>query len=355
MLNSNKVAVISSGNGGQSLAAYFSYKGCISTLYAREQERVDMFPSNSFELSGEIEGAVPIALISCDMRRVIENAHLIMVTTPSQYHHIVAENMAPYLEDGQIIMLNPGRTFGTHIFEHVLAQQGCHKRVIIAEAETFIFTCRCLSVGKPRIYKIKDHMKVAAHDPADTPQVVQAMQRFFPTVTGADSVLETGLGNMGLLFHPLPVLMNLTRIEKEERFLYYKEAISPLVAYMLERMDKERLAVADALHVATLPVMEWLNDKYGSTGSCLYDCLQNTDAYSDVYAPTALNTRYIFEDVPTGCVPLLCMGNKLGIDMPVTQGVIRWASAVYNKNFYEMGRNDRTLDLDAIIHQAGLN
>ena len=49
------------------------------------------------------------------------------------------------------------------------------------------------------------------------------------------------------------------------------------------------------------------------------------------------------------------MGNKLGIDMPVTQGVVRWASAVYNKNFYEMGRNDRTLDLDAIIHQAGLN
>lgn len=352
MLNKNKVAVISSGNGGQSLAAYFSYKGCESTLYAREQERVDMFPSNSFEVSGEIEGAVPISLISCDMRRVIEDAHLIMVTTPSQYHHIVAASMAPYLADGQIIMLNPGRTFGTHIFEQVLAEQGCTKRVLIAEAETFIFTCRCLSVGKPCIYKIKNHMKVAAHNPRDTEQVVETMQRFFPTVTGAGSVLETGLGNMGLLFHPLPVLMNLTRIEKEEHFLYYKEAITPLVAYMLERMDKERLAVAEALHVATLPVMEWLNDKYGSTGSCLYDCLQNTEAYSDVYAPTALNTRYIFEDVPTGCVPLLCVGSKLSIDMPVTEGVVRWASAVYHKDFYSLGRNGKALDLDAIIKRT---
>jgi len=55
-MNNKKIAVISSGNGGQSMAAYFAYLGYKVTLYAREAERVDMFPDNRFVLSGEVFG-----------------------------------------------------------------------------------------------------------------------------------------------------------------------------------------------------------------------------------------------------------------------------------------------------------
>ncbi|MBC8536248.1 NAD/NADP-dependent octopine/nopaline dehydrogenase family protein [Feifania hominis] len=349
MLNQNRVAIISSGNGGQALAAYYTYRGYEAALYAREQQRVDMFPSNVFTLSGVTEAEVPISLISCDMGAVVRGAHLIMVTTPSQYHHVVAREMAPHLEDGQIIVLNPGRTFGTFTFEQALRESGCESRVVVAEAETFIFTCRCAAVGQPVVYKIKDHMKVAAHDAARTPLVVETLRRVFPTVEGAKDVLETGFGNMGMIFHPLPILMNLTRVEAKERFLYYQNAISPLVGSMIERMDAERVAVARAMGVQTLPVLDWLFDKYGSRGATVYECLQNTDAYREVYTPTDLCTRYVFEDVPTGCVPMLAMGRRFGIEMPVTEAVIRWASAVYGRDFYAEGRNEFRLDLDALI------
>ena len=66
---------------------------------------------------------------------------------------------------------------------------------------------------------------------------------------------------------------------------------------MLERLDLERVAVARAMHVDTLPVLDWLADKYGSHGADLYDCLQHTDAYAEVYTPTDVYSRYIFEDV----------------------------------------------------------
>ena len=67
MIDKNKVAVISTGNGGQSLAAWYAHKGYNVSLYARQQERVDMFLSNRFTVRGVLEAEPEIALISKDM------------------------------------------------------------------------------------------------------------------------------------------------------------------------------------------------------------------------------------------------------------------------------------------------
>ena len=55
-LNEKRVAVISSGNGGQSMAAWYALHGWEVRLYAREAERVAMFPSAEFILSGAVSG-----------------------------------------------------------------------------------------------------------------------------------------------------------------------------------------------------------------------------------------------------------------------------------------------------------
>ncbi|WP_343210434.1 NAD/NADP-dependent octopine/nopaline dehydrogenase family protein [Anaerolentibacter hominis] len=352
MINNQKVAIISTGNGGQSMAAYFAYKGYDTALYAREQERVDMFPSWDFTISGEINANVHVNLISSSMKDVVENAHLIMVTTPSQYHSTVAREMAPFLERGQIIVLNPGRTFGTYEFDRVLQEQKVSDGIIIAEAETFIFTCRCLEVGCPAIYKIKHHVGIAAHRDEDTEHVVNVMSRAFPSLYAAKSVLHTGFGNIGMIFHPVPILMNITRVEAKEHFKYYHNAISPFVAQVLERLDKERRSIADAVIGESFSVNEWLKDKYDAEGDTLYECLQNAKAYSEVYAPSDIYSRYVFEDIPTGFVPMYCMGRHLGIEMPVTEAVIKWASVLYDYDFMGRGRNEKKLNLDEIIEQG---
>ena len=149
--------------------------------------------------------------------------------------------------------------------------------------ETFVFTCRCDTVAAPIIYSVKRDVKVAAHQVQRTPGVTQLLGGLFPSICAASSVLETGLSNLGMIFHPVPVLMNLTRIEAKERFLYYKEGITPLVAGVLERLDAERLSVADALGVSVSPAIAWLGARYGAQGNNLYETIQDTDAYANVY------------------------------------------------------------------------
>jgi len=344
-----KIAVISSGNGGQSMAAYFAYLGYKVALYAREAERVDMFPDFKFTLSGVIEAETELELVSSDMEAVVKDAELIMVTTPAQYHPIVARAMAQYLIDGQAVVLNPGRTFGTLAFSKVLSECGSKAKIMLGETDTFTFTCRCPTLRKPQIYKIKDAVRLAAHDNSYASELLSMMHEIFSMYSLAESVLYTGFSNIGMIFHPMPILMNITRVEAKEDFKFYVQGISPLVAGILEKMDLERITVANAFGVAVPTAKRWLEECYGSRGGSLYEKIQNTEAYKTVLAPTDIDTRYIFEDILTGCVPISCAGKAAGVQTEVIDTLIRWASILYGRDFRAEGRNENLIDFESFL------
>ena len=346
-----KIAVISSGNGGQSMAAYFSYLGYTVSLYAREAERVKMFTSGKFTISGEVEGEVDIHIISDDMEEVLKDAFLIMVTTPAQYHPIVARAMAPHLSDDQAVVLNPGRTFGTLAFSKVLAEWGCTANIMLGETDTFTFTCRCPVPGQANIYKIKDSVRLAAHDAGYGIRLLYIMRDIFKMYSLAESPLYTGFSNIGMIFHPMPILMNITRVEAKEDFLFYMDAITPLVASLLEKMDLERVAVAKAYGVSVPSARRWLEECYGSRGGNLYEQIQNTAAYKTVTAPLDLNTRYIFEDILTGTVPVSCAGKAAGVNTECMDAVVAWASVLYGRDFMAEGRNETLVDFEAYLRR----
>ena len=350
-LNENRIAVISSGNGGQTMAAYFANMGYSVSLYVREEERATMFPKDKvFRLRGLVRGDPVVDLISHDMKTVTTNAHLIMVTTPAQYHHIIAREMASCLEDGQIIILNPGRSFGTYVFEKMLSQYNCQAKVIIAETDTFVFACRCEKVAEPYIHGFKKRLNVAAHKKNDTPTVAKVLSLKFPNIVRpVASTVYTSFSNIGLVFHPLPFLLNITRAERRERFFIYAEGITPLVADMLERLDAERVAVARAFGADVLPAFDWLKEHYGAEGGSLYERIQNTEAYMKIIAPVDLYSRYIFEDIPTGLVPISFAGKAIGCATPVIDSAIAWAGSIYGMDFRKDGRNDEMIDFGALI------
>ena len=349
MGKNKKIAVISSGNGGQSFAAYFKYLGFTVALYAREAERVEMFPDNHFVISGAVEGEVDVDIISDDMGKVIKDAFLIMVTTPAQYHPIVARAMAPHLVDGQAVVLNPGRSFGTIAFSKVLAECGCKADIMLGETDTFTFTCRCVELRKCEIYKIKDVVRLSAHDNSYALRLLELLHEVFEMYNLAESVLYTGFSNIGMIFHPMPLLMNITRVEAKEKYKYYLGCISPLVAGILEKMDLERVAVANAFGVAVPSARQWLAECYGSRGNSLYEQIQNTEAYQTVLAPTDMYTRYVFEDVPTGCVPISCAGKAAGVNTEIIDSLVNWASILYNRDFRAEGRNENMIDFGSFL------
>lgn len=346
-----KIAVIGAGNGGQTFAAYFTHMGCKVSLYNRNPRVLQEIEENGgIDLIGYYNFKEKINELTSNIVQAIKGAKLIMVATPANAHADIAEQIAPFLKDEQIVLLNPGRTLGTYHFKEVLNRNGLKANVIIAEADTLIYTCRLIKNGICRVFSLKKELHIAAHNPDQTQEVCDLMSQFYDVIVPVESALDTGLSNLGVIFHPVPVILNIARIEEKETFLHYQQGISPTVASFLEKIDMERVAVARALGVNVVSAVEWLSHVYRTEGNTLYEALQNNVAYTEVLAPQTIHTRYIYEDIETGLVPLSILARELGIENSAIDCVIKLASMLYNYDFYRNGRNENTINYKEIIN-----
>jgi opine dehydrogenase len=338
-----RYTVIGAGNGGRAMAAHLALMNFPVVLYNRTLENVA-----AIRVRGGIEltsyedvphGFGRLDLITSDMGEALEEADVIMVVVPATAHADIAGTASSHLRDGQIVVLNPGRTGGTLEFVHVLRQCGCEADVTVAEAETLVYAARSEGPAQARIFRIKDAVPLAALPAARTPQVLKALFGAYPRFIDGKNVLQTSLNNMGAIFHPALTLLNAGRIESTGgEFQFYIDGVTPSVALVLEALDRERVTVAASLGIRAQTGMEWLRMAYDATGETLHEAIHNQPGYRGIKAPATLNHRYITEDVPMSLVPIAAIGQRYGVRVRAMDSVIRLACIVHRTDYWRRGR-----------------
>ncbi len=350
-------AVIGAGNGGQSFAAHLTLLGFPVRLWDVEPQKVaDLKKTNRITLSGAIQGEAVIDLVTGNIGEAVQGADVVMVVIPAVYQASVARAMASFLTDGQVIVLNPGATGGALEVRSSLRQTGSRAAVTVAETDTLLYACRSPQAGAAIIHGVKEHVDVASLPAGEGPRVAGLLNTAFPQFAPAPSVLFTSLNNPNAVVHPAPTLLNAGRIEWRSPFEYYFEGVTPSVAKVVERIDSERVAVARALGVEVPSIKEFYTISYGVTGKDLYEAIQQVRAYEGIKGPTTLNTRYLFEDIPTGLVPLSDLGRAAGVPTPTMNSVVELGNALLSRDFWKEGRSLEKLGLagksSAEIRQA---
>jgi opine dehydrogenase len=335
--------VIGAGHGGKAMAAHLALMGFPTTLFNRSPERVEATKNRGgIELTsyeGGPSGFGELRLITSDMAEALADAEIIMVVTPSSAHRDIARAMAHHLRDGQIILLNPGRTCGAIEVVHVLKEAGCQADVTVAEATTFIYASRSEGPAQARIFRVKEAVPLAALPATHTPFVLEAIHNAYPQFIDGVNVLHTSLNNMGAIFHPALTLLNAGWIETTHgNFQFYIDGVSSSVARVLEALDRERVTVASALGIRAQTALEWLNMAYDATGSTLNEAIHNQRGYYGINAPPTLNHRYIFEDVPMSLVPIASLGERFGVSVRGMDSIIRLACIIHNIDYWRRGR-----------------
>ncbi|MFW9930144.1 MAG: 2-dehydropantoate 2-reductase N-terminal domain-containing protein, partial [Candidatus Thorarchaeota archaeon] len=159
-----KFCVIGAGNGGRAFAAYLSSKGHPVNLYNRSFSRIaDIKRKGKLKAKGEIKGSFPLNLVTQRLDNAVKDADVILVVTPASAHKSIARKITPYLMKDQIILLNPGRTFGAIEFLQVIKDQVGSFPIFVAETQTMLFTSRQLKKNKVQILKIKDSVQFSAY------------------------------------------------------------------------------------------------------------------------------------------------------------------------------------------------
>ena len=353
MGETTKFTIAGAGHGGKAMAAHLALKGFEVNLYNRTPEHIAAIKARGgIELEsyeGGPHGFGELNIVTSDIQEAVEAADVIMVVVPSSAHAKIARIAAPYVKDGQIVILHPGRTCGALEFTKVIRDSGSQADVTIAEAETFIYASRSDGPAQARIFRIKDAVPLAALPAYRTEDVLSIINPAYPQFIDGINVLNTGLNNMGAIFHPALTLLNAGWIESTHGdFQFYIDGVTPSVARLLEVLDRERVTVASALGIRAQTAMDWLKMAYTTTGEDLHEAIHNQPGYYGIKAPNTLNHRYIFEDVPMSLVPIASLAQRYGVSVRGMESIIRMACIIHRTDYWRRGRTLRKLGLDRL-------
>jgi opine dehydrogenase len=346
------VAVLGAGNGGLALAGYLSHMGHRVALWNRSPgrtESVAAFGGVRLTMPGSSTTVARVTMATSCIADALVDAGVVLVAVPASGHADVARACAPCLRDGQTVLLLPGRTGGALEFQRVLREAGCRAAILLGEANSFPFAARNVGPAEAIIFGAKTELLAAALPAKRTAELVTVCRPFLPMLAAAPSVLHTGLSNLGAILHPTIMLLNAERIERGATFDFYSEGVTQQVADVLAAADEERLRVAHSygVDVQSLPV--WIAAAYGHHADGIKAAVGGNPAYVGIKAPGSLQHRYLFEDVPTGLIPLLELGRAAGLALPTLRYLVNLGRA---KLGGERWQNPRTL---ASLGMAGLN
>lgn len=351
MYTPEKYVVIGAGHGGKAMAAHLALMGLQVNLYNRTFDHIDVIKKRGgIELEGPDggpRGFGKLQVVTADIGEALQNTQVIMVVVPSSAHADIAKAAAPYLTDGQTVILQPGRTCGALEFAKVLRDQGCTADVTIAEAETFIYASRSDGPAQARIFRIKEAVPLAALPANRTQCVLNAICAVYPQYIDGVNVLHTGMNNMGAIFHPALTLLNTGWIEHTHGdYQFYIDGVTPSVARVLEVLDRERVTVASSLGIRARTALEWLKLAYNAVGDDLHEAIHNQPGYYGIKAPPTLHHRYIFEDVPMSLVPIASLGKRFGVSVRGMESIIQLGSIIHKTDFWRRGRTVERLGLE---------
>ena len=340
------IAVIGAGNAGQALAGYIASRGHHVSICDVNRTIIDQLKDKQrIRLIGEIQAEGIISNFSYDARSIVKDADVVMVVTTALTHAIVAAQIADVIKDGQIIVLNPGRTGGALEFKSVLSQNGCNKKYYLCEAQTIVFACRIKGPGVVNIVGNKSSVSVSTLPASEQKEVFPTIQSIIPAYVPAPNVLYTSLENYGAVFHSAISLFNACLIEKGTKFYFYSD-VTPAVAAFIEKLDKERVAVGKAYGIPLISAEEWLKNVYNVDGNNLYECLVHNKAYQVIEGPKDIHCRQITEDIPTGAVPICELGRAAGVPTPAFNALVDLASSLIGTDFSTQGRTLSRMMLD---------
>lgn len=353
-----KIAVLGAGNAGCACAGDLTMKGhevtLIKTSKSMHNDNFEYLMKPDAELTLWEEGETHSAhlhAVSTDLAD-IKGKDIIIMYIQTNYHEDLIKRVAEYIEDGQILLINPGY-FST---AYVLKYAG-DKDITVVEATSSFIDCRIMEPGyiKVGFRNVRNPVSIypAAHMEKAIP-LLDSLQYHF----SYHSPVEIALHNPNLIVHTVGAIMSIPRIEKTNgNYCMYWEVWTPSVWNILEKLDAEKMDVLEALGLRRLAYVD----------ACKYRNTEDDDrSGKEIFmwyasmptrakGPVKVDSRYISEDVPQGLVMLEALGEQLNIPTPVCTSLIEIASAALGRDLRIEGRTVEKLgreNIDAIVQDT---
>lgn len=342
-----KISVVGAGNAGCAVAGDLAVKGhevtLLKTSHAMHDKNFEYLIQNDGKITIDEFGEIKtgnIAHITRDFNDIKESK-VVIIYIQTNYHEQLIERIVPYLNEEQIIIINPGYLSTAYFLKH----KG-DKDLTIVEATSSFIDCRIAEPGliKVGFRNVRNPLGVFPSD--RTEYVKSTLEPLGFPFSYYSSVIEAALHNPNLIVHTVGAVMSIPRIEKTNGdYVMYHEVFTPSVWNILEQLDAEKMDVIEELGFPRITYVDMakfrnsLDENLDAKKSFFNYAMMPTRAKG----PVEVDSRYISEDVPQGLVMLEALGKQMNIPTPVCTSLIELATYALGRDLRSQGRTPESL------------
>jgi opine dehydrogenase len=350
------VAVLGAGNGGCAAAADLGSRGYEVRLFNRSRARLEpIIEHGGLDKEGATgEGFVEISLITDDLEAAVADVDLIMLAVPISSHPYFAKELGPLLPPDQVLFLNPGHMGGGLFMAHEIHRLTGRNDIRTCEASTLTYGCRMRGPTTIHIMKTMTNLPFAAFPGKHQRELFEMVSPLYLDLVEASHVLETGFLDINAVEHPPQIICNAGWLEHTKGdYLFYYEGTTPGVGRVIDALDLERIAIAEAASISTRPFVQVFHEmgytsaRAAETGSA-HVALQQSAPNRWVKGPPSLDHRYLHEDVGWGLVPWSEVGRAVGVSTPLMDALIRVGGVLNGRDYRAEGLTLERLGLEGV-------
>ena len=342
------VAVIGAGMGGKGILAVLG----LQDYRLRVRDAVDaqvagIRAAGGLHVEGRAKRFAPVELATTDLAAAVTGVSTILVSIYGRDHPQLAGELAPFLVNGQTLVLMQGHFGGAIAFAKALSEHGCRASIDLAEVDGYPYMLEVLAPDRVELQTDKSFYQLSSVPASKAPELVARLKPAFPGLRELKSWLDTAFADFGGILHTGAMITNVGQIEGRAPYNFYAATMTPSVCRLIAAMDRERIAVASAYGVDTIDVAQWLEETYGRKETDLHEKLQAnaTSHYRSSPAPLSMNHRFFMSDVPCFLVPLASLARVAAIETPVTDSMITVANSLARTGLPGRGSKSRRLGL----------
>lgn len=335
-----KISIFGAGHGGVTAAADMTERGHEVTLHQSVNSKKDL---SKIEETGVINfngKPVKIHRFTKDVKESVQGKDVIMLTIPALAVEPIAEKLAPYLEDGQYILINSASAMSSLRFKRVLHNMKRDVDIKIGETMSLTYASRYNpETNEAKLIEYNRHNLFAAYPSRFTEEMLEVLNRMYDYLKPAKNIIETTLNNGNPESHPGPSILNAGRIDYAgDEFYLYKEGITEHTVNIVHKIDEERQKICKTLGCEVLSKSERsVRSGYFEASDSLQEQYNQSPVLKDILGPTNLENRYVTEDVSNGLVLWASIGDEIGVETPVMDSVITLAGALLGRDYFKLG------------------
>ncbi|GLV74501.1 NAD/NADP octopine/nopaline dehydrogenase family protein [Streptomyces hygroscopicus] len=339
------IAILGAGNVGQAIAGHMSFKGHHVRVFDRWGRDLEPIEANDgIDMTGDVEGHGTPSVLTTDLAHAVSGAEVVIVAAPAFAHAYLSRELASVLEPDQLVLFQPGVLGSGVELARMFAIAG-RRPCLIAETPTSLYTCRLRRPAHVYIGAIKHAVPLAAVPSADTPRALDILRPYFDDryVPGEDT-LTVGLNNCNPIYHVPPAVLNFKTVEDADGHPLHT-LVTPRIAEVIDALDRERLALADALQVKAASFWDFLDTAYGVTEGSFVERVVQGYGRQGFPEPDSIRHRYFTEDIPFGLVIWSSLAAQIGLSLPLTDAFVALSGPLCGQDFVAGGRTARSLGL----------